>query len=155
MVSTALALPAQEPEGFTLPEMRVFTSIPDCHYYGIATLRGAVVVYEDCLGREGVIEGAFYVVEDQNAPSGLTFDRWLQGEWEGAARRAQPFSPLKISRRVVQLVRCEGMDGHWWQHQSSGFSDGPYPDWSVCFNLVGKVVGIYAPGFSGSTREDA
>jgi hypothetical protein len=152
MHSTALTRPAEAMApahaGFTLPELRVFTSVPE-HHHGIVALRGAVVVYEtDALSREGVLDGAYYVVENQHPPAGMRMDRWLEGEWEGSDRRAQPRSPLNVSRRVVQLVRCAERPGHWWQLQTSGFSDGPYPDWSVCFNLVGKVVGIYRPSQS-------
>lgn len=148
-----VAPPQPLAESFDLPDLRVFTSIPDYHYYGIVALRGAVIVYEDTLCREGVIEGAYYVVENQHPPAGMTMDRWLEYEWEDSHRRCQPRSPLKVSRRVVQLLSCKEMPGHWWQRQSSGFNDGPYPDWSIGFNLVGKVVGIYAPGHLG--REDA
>lgn len=160
MRNTALALaapsaPAVTSDAFTLPELRVYTSIPDYRCYGIATLRGGVVVYEDCLCREGVVEGAFYVVENQNTPANMGYDRWLEEEWDGAARRAQPRSPLKVSRRVVQLVRHPKMANHWLRRESSGFSDGPFPDWSVGFNLIGRVVGIYAPEFSGTPAREA
>lgn len=149
MGNTAIAirssLPAQ-PDPFDLPTLRRFDAVPD--HCGVTALRGAVVVYDpDHIHREGVIDGAFYVVESQHPPSHMEWRRWLDHEIadEHVDRRAQPFSPLDTRRRVVQLVRHPKLAGHWLRRESSGFSDGPYPDWSICFGTVGKVVGLYAP----------
>lgn len=154
MTSTALVRRGEvtappKPEPFTLPDLRVFSTIPEYHH-GIVTLRGAVVVYAtDTLYREGLVDGGFYVVERQHTPCGMNWRRWLLLELadEHVERRAQPFSPLTTSREVVQLVRCPGDGDRWWQRLPSGFSDGPLEGWCIGNNIVGKVVGLYAPGY--------
>lgn len=153
MHSTALALrgagaglvpPQPAPEGFNLAGLRAFASVPE--HCGVTTLRGAVVVYDpDHIHREGVIEGAFYVIESQRPPSSMDYARWLEEERHGASRRAQPLSPLTTSRRIVQMVRLAERPDWWWHRLPSGFHDGPLEDWSIGFNVVGKVVGLYAP----------
>lgn len=138
------ALPACEP--LSLPQLRVFVSVPD--HCGVVSLRGTVVVFDpDPLHREGVRAGSFYVLENQHTPACMQWRRWLREELgdEHVESRAQPRSPLKTSRHVVQLIRDTRLPNHWTRRLESGFCDGPYQDWSIGFNLVGKVVGIYRP----------
>lgn len=146
---TEISAAVSQQEPFMLPDLHLFTSIPEYHH-GIATLRGAVVVYAtDTLFREGVIDGAFYVIENQHPPSNMEWRRWLRLELadENVERRCQPFSPLTTSRTVVQIVRCPSGQNRWWRRLPSGFSDGPLEHWSIGFNIVGKVVGLYAPDY--------
>lgn len=156
MTARALAaspLPAvisPQPDGFSFSGLRVFDSIPEYHH-GIVALRGAVVVYEtDSIGREGFIEeGGFYVVERQYPPACMSYGLWLKEEMEDAKGRAQPWSRLKTSREVIRLYRWPRGNDLWRFLLPSGWSDGPYEGWSMCFGMVGKVVGIYHPGHGG------
>lgn len=138
--------PAPLPE-FHPASLKVFRSIPAYHH-GIVALRGAVIVYEtDTLYREGVQDGSFYVVESQYPPANMAWESWLWAECEDEHkhRRAQPRSPLKTSREVVQAIRCPGGEDRWWYRLPSGFTDGPIQGWSIGHNFVGKVAGIYRP----------
>lgn len=142
--------PAPTSEAFALHGMRVFTEVPE-HHHGIVALRGAVVIYEtDTLYREKLQDGGFYVIESQHTPSRMQWQTWLRTELqdEHVERRAQPSSPLRTTREVVQLVRRPaGGQDRWWHRLSSGFHDGPFYDWAVALHIVGKVVGIYAPPY--------
>ena len=132
--------------GWTSPrfqDLRVFDAIPP-HRHDIVTLAGAVIVYEtDCLCREPIEDGGIYVIESQHPVAGMSYQAWLDREAANPAPRAQPDSPLKTRREVVQVVQKKG---HWWQVQPSGFHDGPFSEWTIAHNMVGKVAGIYQPG---------
>jgi hypothetical protein len=137
--------------GFELSGLSIFTAIPE-HRHGIVAMRGMVVVYAtDLIGREGIIEGAFYVRESQRPPSCLPWATWLR---EAVADEAQrrvvgPLSPLTIRREVVQTIRWPRHDD-WAVRLESGWVDGPYHDWAFGHDLIGKVVGIYHPGAAGA-----
>ena len=133
---------------FDFSDLRIFTSIPP-HHYDVVVMRGLVVVYDtECLGREGVQIGKLYVRESQRPPSCMPWEAWLDQEWKDRDRRGGPVSRLHTHREVVQAVN--------WPHEddlalrlASGWTDGPYREWAFGMDLIGKVVGIYAPGRSG------
>lgn len=130
---------------FDFSSFRVFTSVPNHRDYGIAALRGMVVVYdESSLHREGVIAGAFYVRQSQRPRSGMTWESWLQREYDDRRPRCGPAGPLAIRHEVVQAIRWPG-DDDWAVRLSSGHVDGPYYNWSFGTDFVGKVVGVYLP----------
>ncbi|MGN6377151.1 MAG: hypothetical protein ACTHMG_16570 [Sphingomonas sp.] len=136
-------------DGFNPREFRVFTSIPEHRDFGIVALKGLVIIYDEALlHTEGVIENAFYVRERQRPVSGI-WDDWLRREWDDRDRRHSPNVPLKVSREVAQAVRWPRSD-HWALRLPSGFTDGPYHDWSFGRDLIGKVVGIYRPDCASS-----
>ncbi|WP_126174355.1 hypothetical protein [Altericroceibacterium xinjiangense] len=148
MNATALASAASLPvliaakEDFSFNGMRIFTSIPDYHY-DVAALRGMVIVYDrECLSRDPIKEGNFYVVESQYPVGGMSWEMWLELERGDRTSRAQPSSPLRTRREVVEAVR---RDGRWWHRLPSGFHDGPFQEWAVAHQMVGKVVGLYRP----------
>lgn len=141
------ALPAVAPDEFDLRSFKIFGRIPDHPDFGIVALRGAVLVYDESdLHREGVVEGALYVRESQHPTACMDWERWLDLERDDArrSRRAQPSSPLKTRREVVQAVRAAAGD-RWGLRLASGAIDGPYYEWAFGRNLVGKIVGIYRP----------
>jgi hypothetical protein len=148
LVRTDAPLTKPVEAGFNFSGFRVFTTVPDHRDYGIAALRGMVVVYDERpLHQEGVIAGNFYVRESQRPRSGMAWDSWLQRERDDQRRRASPASPLAVQREVVQAIRWRD-DRHWAVRMSSGFVDGPYADWAFGIDLIGKVVGIYLPATS-------
>lgn len=123
--------------------LRVFSTVPEDHH-DVAICLGMVLVYEtDTLTRDGIEDGALYVVEDQRPPSGMSweiYDRLNRSFWPD-----QPRVRLKTTRRVVRAVKRIGDPEQWWQVQSSGYRDGPFAGIYVAQNMVGKVVGIYRP----------
>lgn len=145
-VVTASPLPAVLPppaDSFSLSDLRLFTSIPKYHH-DVAALLGLVVVYEtDTLYREGVIEGALYVVENQHPVGGMSWETYDEFNRRHGPR--EPRVRIKTSRRVIRAARRGNGPDNWFQVQPSGYPDGPYYDWAVCQNMVGKVVGIYSP----------
>lgn len=147
---TVTAPPKPIAEAFDLPTLRRLATVPD--HCGVTTLRGAVVVYDPAiLHREKIEVGAFYVVETQRTPSRMEWRTWLESELRSdmMQRSAQPVSPLDTRRQVIQLLdRTPGGQVGWFHRHPGGFCDGPYYDWAVALRFVGKVVGIYAPGFA-------
>jgi hypothetical protein len=146
------AAPALLPE-FQPHRLPVFASIPAYHH-DVAVLHGMVVVYDtDTLAKEGVQEGSFYVKETQYPVAGMRWESWLRLECEDQHRdrRAQPRSPLKTRREVVQAVRLRGS---WFLRLASGFNDGPVEEWSLGHDFVGKVVGVYDPSAADVDQED-
>jgi len=126
-------------------QLRVFTRIPK-HHHDVTALLGLVLVYEtDTLCRDGLEEGALYVVESQHPVAGMsweTYDRFnlKRDPREGRVR-------LETKRRVVRLIRPERDPKHWYHVLPSGWHDGPFIDeWRAAQDFVGKVVGIYVPG---------
>lgn len=141
--ATLLPAASERPE-FALDDLRVFSSIPENHH-DVVPLLGMVAVYEtDTLRRDGVIDGALYVVEDQRPVGGMS--------WETSDRLnrelgpGQPRSRIKTRRRVVRAVKCPGDPSSWFHVQPGGYPDGPIVDWAVAHNFVGRVVGVYEPG---------
>lgn len=144
IIQGAAVTPSPE---FHPANLKVFRSIPSRHH-DIVVLRGAVIVYEtDTLCREGVQDGAFYVLESQHPAANMQWESWLRRECEDGDkhRRAQPKSPLTTRRKVIQALRCPSGEDRWWHRLPSGFTDGPIHGWSIGHNFVGKVVGIYCP----------
>lgn len=146
------ALSVAEQSAFDAQQFRAYPEIPP-HHHDVIAFRGTVLVYEtDAIGRDGgVIEGAFYVLENQNPVSGMsweTHDRLNRQH----AERGEPRTPVKIKRRVVQAVRWQRRPDHWLLVTPEGFKDGPFPDWTVTFDLIGKVVGAYMPATATSKR---
>jgi hypothetical protein len=141
----SLPLPTSAGDGFDFAGLRVFTEIPR-HHYDVAVLEGMVVVYDhECIGREGVQEGGFYVREHQHPYAGMSWENWLDAELRDRTPRCQPRGRLKVQREVVQAFRC-ARTNNWALRLASGFVDGPYYDWAFGADLVGKVVGLYLPG---------
>lgn len=142
--TTINVLPAvSETPDFALDDLRVFSSIPNAHY-DVVPLLGMVAVYEtDTLTRDGVIDGALYVIEDQHPIGGMS--------WETADRLNRERSPdqpryrIKTRRRVVRAVKHPNAPSSWFHLQPGGYPDGPIYDWAVADNFVGRVVGIYKP----------
>lgn len=133
---------------FNLQDLRIFTSVPDHRDYGIATLRGLVLIYDEKpLHVEGIIEGAYYVRESQRPHACRPYRDWLESELEGCRNKERIRVPLKISREVVQAIRWPYAED-WAVRLSSGHVDGPYYDWAWGTDFIGKVVGIYLPGTS-------
>jgi hypothetical protein len=144
-VRTTLAPAAPEAASFDIACLQIFSEIPAFHH-DVVALSGMVAVYDyECLGREGIEEGGFYVRESQHTPAAMSWDRWLTAELQDRTPRCQPRSPLKVRREVVRAFRCP-QTGNWALQLASGFIDGPYHDWSFGTDLIGKVVGIYLPG---------
>lgn len=141
MRSVVSAFP--ESPGFGFNDLRVFTSIPE-HHHDVTTLLGLVIVYEtDALCREGVKEGGLYVVESQQPVGGMTWDIYDRLNRERGPR--EPRARIKTSRRVIRAVRCDHDPELSWQILPSGYRDGPFHDWAMAHDFVGKVVGIYRP----------
>lgn len=133
---------------FDFSELRIFTSIPPYHY-DVVPMRGLVVVYDkECLGREGIQPGKFYVRESQRPYAAMPWEAWLRREWEDRERRGGPAGRLHVNRYVVQVIRWPRSD-HMGFKLESGFSDGPYHDWAFGLDIIGKVVGIYRPCDNG------
>lgn len=142
-VASMLPAPPRPEATFTFPELQVFTRIPPKHH-GVASVGGMVVVFDThSLGREPIIEGAFYVAESQHPPAGMSWEQFLQHE--SARPASEPRGQLVTRRRVVRTLRCASGQDRWWLVQPSGFSDGPICGWALGHNFVGKVVGIYQP----------
>lgn len=143
----APSLPAVPDDEFNLRGLRIFTSIPDHTDVGVVALHGLVAVYDrKPIYIEGIVEGAYYVREHQHTPARMPIDSWLRAELADphVHRRAQPWSPLTVTREVVQPFRRVGQD-RWWVRLESGFVDGPYVDWFFGRDLIGRVVGLYLP----------
>lgn len=148
LVRADAAIATTDEVGFDFSSFRVFTSVPDHRDFGIAALRGMVVVYdESALHREGVLAGGFYVRESQRPRSGMVWASWLEREQEDRRRRCGPSGPLEIRREVVQAIRRPGDNG-WAVRLASGHIDGPYYDWAFGTDFIGKVVGVYLPSTS-------
>jgi hypothetical protein len=131
--------------GFDLSRMRIFTSVPEGSYIGIATLRGMVVIYDERpLHEEGVVAGAYYVRERQQPRSCRTWVSWLSDEWENRGSQAGPASPLTIRREAVKAIRWPNEED-WSVRLPGGHVDGPYHDWAFGRDFVGKIVGVYLP----------
>ena len=148
---TALAM---VPPTFDPQQLRAFSEIPPYDHEVIA-FRGMVLTYAtDAISRDGgLIEGAFYVLENQNPVSGMswaTHDRLNREHTE----RGEPRTRIKVKRWVVQALRWPTMSDHWRLVTPEGFSDGPYPDWSVTWDLIGKVVGVYRPAAAAMPRRE-
>lgn len=150
----ALALRARLPQHvdpadeFDLHDLRIFTSIPDHRDYGIVAMHGMVVVYDvRPICTEGIVDGAFYVRENQSPAAARPWSDWVRDEWKDCDRgRAGPTSPLITRREVVRAVRWpRGGADSWALRLTSGFTDGPYYDWWFGRDFVGKVVGVYRP----------
>lgn len=140
------ALPVATAPDFDFDDhrLRIFTHVP-AHDHGIVALRGIVVVYDtQALHYEGVTEGAYYVRESQYTPAGMSWESWLQAEWQTRDRRVSPYSRLTSRREVVQAIHWPRPDS-WALRLASGAVDGPYIDGLFGFDLIGKVVGIYRP----------
>lgn len=138
----ATLLPAaSETPDFALDDLRVFHSIPD-NSHDVVSLLGMVVVYEtDTLARDGLIDGALYVIEDQRPVGGMnweTCDRLNRERGPG-----QPRYRIKTRRRVIRAVKHPNDPCAWFHLQPGGYPDGPIYDWAVADNFVGRVVGIY------------
>lgn len=137
-------LPAEAPADFGLLDLRIFDSIPR-HNHDVVVLRGIVAVYAtDVIGREGILENAYYVRESQHPYSGMSWDQWLRLEVEDRRPRSQPRGALRTRRQVVRAIRWP-RTGDWALRLESGTVDGPYHDWAFGADLIGKVVGIYRP----------
>jgi hypothetical protein len=149
-VVAASPLPARssvQPDGFSFSDLLVFASIPK-HHHDVVALLGLAIVYEtDTLGREGITEGALYVVEDQHPVGGMNWETF--DEFNRQHGPCEPRVRIKTSRRVIRAVRGGSGPHNWWQVQQSGYPDGPYYDWAICQNMVGKVVGVYQPASRG------
>ncbi len=127
-----------------VPQLSAFDVVPE-HGYGVVIMRGQVIVYDsEALHREAVIEGEYYVAESQRPPGNMPLINWLRLEQRDEVR-AQPYSPLKTERQVVQLVRRGIGPDNWFQRLVGGYGDGPYYDATIGNNLVGRVVGIFRP----------
>lgn len=133
--------PEPDADSFCFDAFRVFSTIPE-HHHDVVPLLGLALVYDkDELFRQEIEDGALYVVEDQRPVGGMsweTYDRFNQDH----TRAGQPRVRLHTNRRVVRVTKRR--DG-WWQVMPTGYHDGPFADWSVAQNMVGKVVGIYQP----------
>ena len=143
VLSTIMGQPSTQNEVFAISGLRLFNSIPEDH--DVVPLKGRVMVFDpNALHREEIVDGGLYVVENQHPVGGMsweTYDRFNQ--------TSEPRVRIKTSRRVVRTVRRENVPNQWWQVLPSGYHDGPFPDWSVTLNMVGKVVGIYIPTNDG------
>jgi hypothetical protein len=147
MTIAAQSMVLFEPESsapqFAFGELCVFSTVPQ-HHHDVTTLLGMVLVYEtDTLCLEGIKEGAYYVVEDQHPVSGMSWELYDRCNREHRPR--EPRVRIKTSRRIVRAVRRTQEPDLWWLALPSGFHDGPYEDWVVAGNMVGKVVGVYQP----------
>ena len=146
MITSAADIPALiDPQwaGFSGSELRVFSSVPEFHH-DVAALLGLVFIYEtDGLCRKGIEDGALYVVEDQRPVGGVSWETYDQFNRGHGPR--EPRVRITTSRRVVRAIRRQDHPDHWWQVLPSGFHDGPFPDWSMTHNMVGKIVGLYRP----------
>lgn len=144
VISHPPALLAGGEEQFDTSELRVFTSIPDDRDIGIAVLLGLVVVYDEKpLHMEGIVEGAYYVRENQRPHAGMSWESWLALETD-TKRAAQLRGRLRTSREVVKAVQWP-MEGKWSARLASGHIDGPYREWAFGQDFIGKVIGIYRP----------
>lgn len=71
---------------------------------------------------------------------------WETYDWMNARHGpGEPRVMIKTSRRVVKATRREDTGDAWWFRHESGFSDGPYADWTAGRDFVGEVIGIYRP----------
>ena len=133
-----------QPNGFDFSDLRIFTSIPRYHH-DVAAMHGLVVVYDtDCIGREGIQLGKLYVREHQQPFSNMSWEGWLQREWDERHRRAGPSARLRTSREVVQAIHWP-YEGDLALRMATGGVDGPYYEWAYGSDLIGKVVGVYSP----------
>ena len=127
-------------------KLRVFESIPPLDH-DVVVLGGIVAVFDTQLPHiEGIVEGAYYVRESQHPVANMSWEQWLRLERDDpdSHRRAQPRSPLKVTREVVQAIRWPHAD-NWALRLASGGVDGPYHEWAFGTDLIGKVVGIFRP----------
>lgn len=129
---------------FDFSDLRIFTSIPRYHH-DVAVMRGSVVVYDtECIGRESVQIGKLYIRENQRPYSMMSWEGWLQREWQERHRRAGPSVRLRTCREVVQAINWPH-EGDLALRMATGGVDGPYHDWAFGTDLIGKVVGLYLP----------
>ncbi|MBT2133967.1 hypothetical protein KK137_06435 [Croceibacterium sp. LX-88] len=139
----------EQDDDFDLHDLRVFGRIPPDDNYDIVKLNGGVIVYDRVsIHVEGFLEGYLYVRESQHPSACMPWEDWLRYELDDGhvRRRAQPTSPLKTRREVVQAIRWPLGDrpkDNWAVRLASGHVDGPYYDWAFGRDFVGKVVGIY------------
>jgi hypothetical protein len=96
-----------------------------------------VVVYDEGgLNREGLEEGAYYVVEYQRPRAGMSWKMHRQLRSER----------VDTHREVVQVDRCPWRRDHWiTRHARSWLVDGPWPQIGLTDRIVGRVVGLYVP----------
>jgi len=154
-MAQALALRSSVPQvvdpadDFEMDELLIFDSVPDHRDFGIVALKGLVAIYDTTsIYREGIIEGSFYVRENQRPAGHRPWQDWLRDEISHPERNVGPHSPLTTSREVVRAVRWPRSDkdsDNWAFRLASGFTDGPYYDWWFGRDVIGKVVGIYRP----------
>lgn len=131
------------------PQLRIFDAIPP--RYGVIPIQGnsplfkagEVAVYDEMWSHEPVQDGGLYVVEFQHPPAGMSWEIY---------ERIGSKALLTVNRSVVRLARSAHQPDAWMRlplaTRENGIivcADGPIPDWRICENIVGKVVGIYCP----------
>lgn len=145
----SLPLPIGE-HGFDFSNLRRFDQIPPHDTFDVVPMRGLVVVFDrKALDIEGIQPGQLYVRESQRPCGAMAWRDWLETE----ARHgdfAGPASLLRTRRGVVQAIPHPRHGGPSFR-LDSGFVDGPYKEWCYGHNLVGKVVGVYAPQWETRT----
>lgn len=121
--------------------LQAFETVP--RGMGIATVAGEVVVYADDLSRTGPIENAYYVVEYQSLPGGMSWETFRRIESE---RITTSREVIRLERRAVNLPGDQHKTEMWqYRHFGNFWVTGPLPDHRVCDQIVGRVVGIFRP----------
>lgn len=144
-------------------QLQIFGSIPP--RFGVQAVElnsvmfraGDVAVYDEMWAAErqahGPVDslletGAIYVTESQRPVASMSWEMW----WDG--RKGYCPSRLEVRRSVVRVGRCpwKGCEDRWMIHplatQQRGVflcSDGPYDEFQLVNQIIGKVVGIYCP----------
>jgi len=94
-------------------------------------------------------EGGIYVTEYQRPGGGMSWEMWNDNATKYGAR-----ARLDIRRSMVRVARSRwrGCEDKWMIHPlartSRGAflcSDGPYDEFLLACQVIGKVVGIYRP----------
>lgn len=158
MTTTALAFPPLRPKQKprviasaqpATPALAIFPTIPP--RYGVIAVdyaspmlrAGEVAVYDELWADEQLVEGAIYVTEYQRPTANMSWEMWAS---------LSPRSRLDVRRSLI-IARRWGKDpSKWMAHPlaptGNGMalcSDGPFEDFQLAGQIIGKVVGIYNP----------
>jgi hypothetical protein len=126
------------------PRFGVFPVEYDCPMFRA----GEVAVYDEMWDHHPLEDGGIYIIEYQRPAAGMSWEAW--GSFETRSR-------LDIRRSMITARRSARDPQHWNASPMAATNgrgmiigtDGPYQDWQLAGQIIGKVVGIYNPAAIG------